>query len=140
GLWVWHRSNDRSGSLSPAVRGILGLGAACASRRLNHPLCLAAYSLESKMARTCAFCAQGGKQSREHVLAKWLAREFPTGGRLTTLQEKGPSGVIVREHPAAMLIVRVKQVCSRCNQTWMSAIEHAAKPILLPMMNGKVTE
>lgn len=91
------------------------------------------------MARVCAFCEKKRKMSAEHVLAQWLAREYPKGGRLTTLQEKGPGGVLLREHPAAMLDVRVKHVCKACNQGWMSSIEGNAKPLLLAMMKGTRT-
>jgi len=87
--------------------------------------------------RKCAFCEKQGKLSHEHVLAQWLAREFPKGGRLTTLQEKGPGGVLLREHDAAMLNVQVRHICAKCNSEWMSQIEGDAKPLLLSVMRGK---
>ncbi len=55
---------------------------------------------------------------------------------MTTLQEKGPGGVILREHAATMLNVQVKHICAKCNGGWMSKIEAEAKPLLLSMMKG----
>jgi hypothetical protein len=37
-------------------------------------------------------------------------------------------------HRSKRLESRVKHVCGGCNQGWMSRLEEAAKPILMPMM------
>jgi hypothetical protein len=31
----------------------------------------------------------------------------------------------------------VRVVCENCNNTWLSAIQNAAKPVLIPMLNGQ---
>jgi hypothetical protein len=88
---------------------------------------------------TCVFCNRSdSKPSKEELLAKWIAREFPDatwevtreiggGQSSTTFSTRGHFGAVSRK------------VCKRCNNTWMSNLESLAKPILKPMIHGDQT-
>lgn len=81
---------------------------------------------------TCVFCDQNdSKPSKEDVLPKWIAKEFPrTHWQITpihaipTYRAKGNLGIIA------------KAPCERCNNGWMSQLEDLARPILIALMHG----
>ncbi len=85
--------------------------------------------------RTCVFCNRNDSPpSKEDVLPRWMAREFPADGVFTVVRPDlgktfRPRGKIVTSNKA----------CRRCNNEWMSRLESAAKPILKPLMEGKPT-
>jgi hypothetical protein len=92
---------------------------------------------------TCIFCRRtDSPPSKEDVFAKWIAREWPghKKARFTvdqyidgnqvpdlTFETRGNIGLITHGP------------CTRCNNTWMSDLEAAVKPILRPLMRGKPT-
>ena len=91
---------------------------------------------------TCIFCQRNDwPPSKEDVFAKWIARTFPgkkkqqfrVGGGPSIKQakqlsiEKGKLGLLT-EGP-----------CQRCNNGWISLMEEATKPYLLPLMRGEET-
>lgn len=82
--------------------------------------------------RECLFCGFAGRLTEEHVFPKWLRalgydgvgwRETLSGPQLvrTALQQGGP------------FTKTLKIVCGPCNNGWMSAMEDAAKPLLIEM-------
>lgn len=84
---------------------------------------------------TCVFCGRNDSPlTREHVIADWIAREFPdpkwtrinpaTGERIPF---KNSLGLVSRK------------VCKRCNTGWMHNLEDSAKPILLPLIHAQRT-
>ena len=80
----------------------------------------------------CPFCDRDHSSRRgEHVIPKWIAKEFPDikwdlTNRLTQYNRKGEKYIhILTPRP-----------CSSCNTTWMSDLEKLAKPILLPLIHG----
>lgn len=83
----------------------------------------------------CVFC--GGSdtpQHKEDILPKWIARPWPK----SFIRVKGINSD--REFGArGHLGLVVRGPCQRCNNTWMSELESAAKPLLLPMMKGEPT-
>lgn len=93
----------------------------------------------------CVFCDREGKEAEEDLIPKWankLLREL-TGAKavLLSLREVDVDEATVlqsghRRHQTFSAI-RIKGVCETCNNTWMSQIESAAKPLLEPMIRGQ---
>ena len=93
-------------------------------------------------ARLCAFCNQPVEKSPEHVFSKSLLKELgllthgvqprsrtfkPLTGELT--------GEVLHERPAHPLDqYRAGGICRGCNNSWMSDLENAAIPLLLPLI------
>lgn len=77
--------------------------------------------------RSCLFCADP-VSSREDVWPLWLVRRFDTpAGVRVGLEREG--------HPLPSWIKlqhghKVRFVCSKCNNGWMSDLENRAKPVL----------
>lgn len=86
----------------------------------------------------CVFCGQRNEPSKEDVLAKWIAREFPDGKLSKFKVQAGWRGkepdlhYMTRGH---MGMITTKP-CKLCNNGWMSELETAAKPIFQPLMRG----
>lgn len=92
----------------------------------------------------CFFCRQPFNQGRkgEDLIPDWYSKAIgrPTSGEVV-LGTADESGMIlldpVRTQTVSAMQFRVPDVCPSCNNTWMSTIDEAAKPILLPMMEGR---
>src|SRR5882724_3160928 len=91
---------------------------------------------------TCIFCNQNdSKPSREDVLARWIAREFPNT-RWNVRRVKFPMGDPENPQSEDKFVTHgnlgmiSRAPCERCNNTWMSALESGVKPILAPLMHG----
>ena len=95
----------------------------------------------------CAFC---GKPSvtAEHVFADWLKQLFPPKPgdekhtkhvRFRAFTKKIAPGEIVTEKIPQIkqghaFTLTTRKVCTACNTGWMSKLEAAVKPILVPLM------
>ncbi|MCA1577771.1 MAG: hypothetical protein LC794_10485 [Acidobacteria bacterium] len=85
---------------------------------------------------TCLFCGRDDSPpSHEHVIPKWIPREFPGGvwditNRLTQHVRAG------RKY----IDLTIRAPCERCNNGWLSRLEQIAKPILLPLIHGTATD
>lgn len=93
------------------------------SRKAPNPLCL--------------FCCKPGK-SREHVFADWLSQLVPRAqnAKHNVFEGGGGSPVSHRLGNGRAVSKKVKAPCTTCNNVWMSKVETAAKPLLLPLMHG----
>lgn len=82
---------------------------------------------------TCIFCNRtDSKPSREDVLPRWIAREFPD----TPWNVKNViTDKTFRTHKHLGIIS--KRPCRRCNNEWMSRLEYEAQPVLAPLMHGR---
>lgn len=103
------------------------------------------------MARSCIFCKaaikQGGaKRAVEHTLPKWiwpyLGIEAKTLISDTLLRRKTAGSAlndvaVIQELPdkAASTFVEGR-VCRTCNNGWMSALEGAVMPLLIPLLTN----
>lgn len=94
----------------------------------------------------CAFCGQDQKLRREHVWPDWLVREVPADDlrhrRLRALFTVGasPDRLEIRDEGPAAAPERVKVVCqTECNGGWMSRLESAVKPVMLPLIHDQRT-
>jgi hypothetical protein len=93
--------------------------------------------------RLCIFCG-GTPISKEDIWPTWTRPYFPvtslnhTIGQhiLETDRRLHGNTTKVSGDPKSR---RVKMVCKRCNNGWMSILQNQAKPFLLPLMNGEKT-
>lgn len=97
-----------------------------------------------QFARKCVFCETNNANSREHFYSEWMHDLLPIGPQGTY------TGEIIDEHPKTREVTRhdkrvkpgelytkkMKVVCGTCNNEWMSGIEEAVKPLLVPFIKG----
>lgn len=88
---------------------------------------------------TCAFCELDGKLTKEHVWPRWVAPylEHEGGPGTNTRTIIRPSGTESTSYKSRPANLTVKSVCPECNGGWMSQLEERAKPVLLPMIEGR---
>jgi hypothetical protein len=88
---------------------------------------------------TCVFCKADGPLTAEHVFPDWskpyVSDDSGPGTQTRTIIHAGePTSHSYRTNAAN---VTVRAVCASCNSGWMSHLEHAAKPLLVPMVVGQ---
>lgn len=98
----------------------------------------------TKKTKLCIFC-QKGHLSKEHVFGDWLKPIFPrdattthTAGTIRPVRgllAKEPL-ISARSRPGHSGSKKVRVVCETCNNGWMSQLEEATKPMLLPLIRG----
>ena len=96
----------------------------------------------------CIFCggASGSSMSKEHVFPDWLRQVFPrsqsdthTHGTVSWagLTQGGLVPVTIRQKKQGHVSTKkVRVVCTRCNNGWLSGIEESTKPLLLSVISG----
>lgn len=86
----------------------------------------------------CIFCG-GTPLTREHFWPNWLRRELDISQAIPFRIEQEYLGVETRDvrFQAPPFDQQVRAVCAVCNNGWMAAIEEAAKPILLPLVQAE---
>lgn len=78
------------------------------------------------------------KLTNEHVLPTWLLGVIgPLNGQIVHRYEGPPGSGILREWSANDPDIKVQSVCEPCNTGWMSQLETAVKPILIPLIKGQ---
>jgi hypothetical protein len=88
--------------------------------------------------RTCLGCGTdltGDVVTLEHIIPGWLASEIELPGvKLNHFlhDEDKSENTLLRSHGLNTFATR--QVCSGCNNGWMSRLENEAKPLFLPLM------
>lgn len=97
---------------------------------------------------TCIFCGKAEPKGKdgEDIVSKWFAKEFHPSHAPETFAVDVIEGVTADRLPKPIsrqsqtaAAVRLADVCQECNRGWMSVIEEAAKPVLVPLMQGKAT-
>jgi hypothetical protein len=83
------------------------------------------------MPSVCIFCV-GSPVTAEDGWPRWIGRGYPTPGviRATRLGTEERTFLIDR------IELKVRAVCKRCNNGWMSDLETRAERVLLPMIQG----
>jgi hypothetical protein len=96
------------------------------------------------MARASKYCIYCGDSptTREHIWADWLAKFIPkTLVNYTASQSLlNPDRTIEKKEKLWGGDPRSRQlqiVCRPCNNHWMSDLQTAAKPVLIPLITGK---
>jgi hypothetical protein len=95
----------------------------------------------SKPRKHCIFC-NGFGMSKEHIWGDWLKRHVKTLpkhslGTLIVNRPGTPDVSNVQVRAGDPLRSRVRVVCESCNNTWLSAVQDTAKPLLIPMLDGR---
>jgi hypothetical protein len=97
----------------------------------------------------CIFClggaASGNPMTPEHMWSDWMDRAdlLPKGGEYVEFKNiaRGRRRVSVRmftrTRQGSANTKRIKVVCKNCNSGWMSQLETAARPILIPLIRGE---
>ena len=89
-----------------------------------------AYERYCGMAKQCLFCPRT-VDSAEHVWSDWILQDLKPVHPIHIRIGKTISKWVDKPE------VRVKCVCQKCNNGWMSDIENENKPHMLAMMNGE---
>ena len=85
----------------------------------------------------CMFCGNPA-DSREDIIPTWLARHSIVPPGTTRPVTYTSHGVEVNQWSSQTLaFLKIKAVCQRCNNGWMSRVEKTAKEHLQPMMEGQ---
>lgn len=95
--------------------------------------------------KLCVFCGKTAKMTNEHVWGKWLKQCVRQDMRkhsfvVSVINQPGiPAEENIYIRAGDPLGSKVRVVCERCNNTWLSSIQRRAKPHLLPLINGEPT-
>ena len=87
----------------------------------------------------CIFCG-GEPTTKEHVWPRWSHRYLPKVKKkwhaLHAVEHLDRTDIEIVKHAGDPLDWQVKCVDEKCNNGWMRQLEDAARPIMLPLMNG----
>src|SRR5215218_6384613 len=90
----------------------------------------------------CAFCGVPGA-TKQHIWPKWLNTTFyPRASHHlelieSTLPVEGTPSPPHKIREGGANSRKIRNICKRCNNEWMSQLEMAAKPLVLPLITGK---
>lgn len=87
--------------------------------------------------RSCVFCRQPGKLTNEDAWPRWLIAHIVKKG--APVNQRWGSQLGLTGFTSTQQNMTVRRVCSDCNNGWMSDLEVAAKPLLLPWIDGNRT-
>ena len=85
------------------------------------------------MARSCVFCGEP-VSSKEHVFPDWLSEVVPGKGPMLNTRDSGATS-----WHAAGFDHQVRQVCKKCNQTWMSDLQGKSKDLVTELILDRRT-
>lgn len=95
----------------------------------------------------CIFCG-GGNLTKEHLNPEWLqpflTEKLPYTHHFISSTKADESGAVTSHEAGSGKLHRqgdihtkkLRIVCQRCNNGWMSALQERAKPLLLPLILG----
>jgi hypothetical protein len=98
-----------------------------------------------KMPRQCVFCKRIPPEiniTNEHVLPGWLRQHLGLNDSKLRMRqnyldpETGEKKSSHRISPTSPFEMKVKKVCGKCNNEWLSQIEGSIKPFILDLANG----
>jgi hypothetical protein len=102
-------------------------------------------SKKSKTPGICVFCGSLGV-TKQHIWPDWLKKVIPREGSehfqlLTKIKATDPKLVTLQpelqSHNGPTGSRKIRNVCAKCNNGWMSKLESSAKPILIDLMSSK---
>jgi hypothetical protein len=99
------------------------------------------------IAGACIFCG-AGSLSKEHIWPTWSHSVLKELGvvdegnvSIKSVGNRGkPEKFHKKERQGATYNKRLRVVCESCNNEWMSGIDEASKPVLIPLMTGQLGE
>ncbi|ULP48655.1 hypothetical protein [Mycolicibacter virginiensis] len=81
----------------------------------------------------CIFCRAKPPLTREHIFGDWLRGLGYSGEGIHEIQRDDGSQPIIQY--AGVFNKKLKIVCAKCNNGWMSLVEERAKPLFIEMFN-----
>ena len=93
--------------------------------------------------RLCAFCGSDAPLTKEDAWPRWLNRalpKLPPGTAIDLSLDGSAVSRASRRTVTGYNTARVPGFCKNCNNGWMSQLEQAACPLLLPMIQGEYTK
>jgi hypothetical protein len=118
----------------------LGTGISTGSPFLGRVFCLVSCFLgamnQQGSGRACIFCGATDDLTKEHLWPSWFNKVLPNvHTHRVTLERPGEEASSwVRSNIADQ---EIAYVCGTCNHGWMSGLERAVKPSLIPMFRGR---
>ncbi len=95
-----------------------------------------------KEIKSCIFCG-GQPVNREHVWSHWSHRYLPKGKKkwfaFHGTEYPDRTDIEIVKHPGDPHDWQVACVDESCNNGWMRELENAARPILIPLIQGDET-
>lgn len=93
-----------------------------------------------KRKSVCIFCGVGGRLTKEDIWPTWLTQYVPRNltshTAMSAIVHPTHSDVSREARDGDPRSRRVRFVCAKCNNGWMSQLQEKAKPILLPLIKG----
>lgn len=92
--------------------------------------------------RSCIFCngPLGANRAKEHVVPDWLLQHLHIKeDEIFQAVATSSNSEIVEGRTIDMDSLVEGRVCDDCNNGWMSDLENEAKPLLMPLIDGKRT-
>lgn len=87
----------------------------------------------------CIFCGSNKRPTREHIYADWMKAYLPRiGDRTIHVVKHGPESLKKgrMNRPGDFFSQKLRVVCDKCNNGWMSVLQKKSKPILVPLLLG----
>jgi hypothetical protein len=78
----------------------------------------------------CRFCGKRATRAKEHAWPQWLLKTTELSDAFTRETHAGIGGAVVDQRVQSFDSMQDGHVCATCNNTWMSELENAAKPII----------
>lgn len=101
---------------------------------------------KNKKKGICIYCKRPDTLSDEHIFGKWLAREFPKPGIASFHRLDRPETITddvsrtihttVRKRNESSYHSTTKNVCRKCNSSWMSKIQNDARTVIKTLAAG----
>jgi hypothetical protein len=86
--------------------------------------------------RTCIFC-NNKASTGEDAWPKWLMKRFPASNTSYMDAERGGKKLRIWSMSKPKLVVN--WLCAKCNNGWMSLIESKTKPVLVSILDDKLS-
>ncbi len=88
----------------------------------------------------CIFCDQRREQAIEDIIPDWIAKEIGGTPPFTVDYFDDVRGSEAKRRSGASMALeqlKLRGVCARCNNEWMSRIEDSVKPLLTDLIRGQ---
>jgi hypothetical protein len=91
--------------------------------------------------KKCVFCGGSPKEgfSEEHILPKWLLKEFGLNKTKISPTHFSKDGVVISTRHHLLDDLVAGGICKKCNNEWMSQLEDSARPYILSLSSNEVS-
>lgn len=93
------------------------------------------------MPRSCIFCGDSSRRlTSEHVFPQWISRLLQKRGYGPFTFDSRRADGLERSFVGQEMPVTIRAVCKTCNSTWLSNLEHRARPVLSSLIQAEELE